>query len=93
LSALEALASGVPVVGTNMGGLPEVIRDGETGFLCGVGDIAAMAAAARSVLADPKRWNEMSKLASSDARVRFSRDAVVSQYESLYENSLLANTK
>jgi hypothetical protein len=52
-----------------------------------------MAAAARSVLADPKRWNEMSKLASSDARVRFSRDAVVSQYESLYENSLLANTK
>jgi N-acetyl-alpha-D-glucosaminyl L-malate synthase BshA len=93
LSALEALASGVPVVGTNAGGLPEVIRDGETGILCEVGDIVGMAAAARAILGDQKRWNEMSKLASSDARERFSRDAVVTQYESLYENSLLANTK
>jgi N-acetyl-alpha-D-glucosaminyl L-malate synthase BshA len=88
LSALEALASGVPVVGSNAGGLPEVVRDGETGFLCPVGDIPGMAAAALEILQDPKRWAEMSKLAARDARERFSRDAIVTKYESLYKRSL-----
>jgi N-acetyl-alpha-D-glucosaminyl L-malate synthase BshA len=88
LSALEALASGVPVVGTNAGGLPEVIRDGETGVLCSVGDVPGMAAASLNILRDPKRWAEMSKLASADARERFSRDAIVTKYESLYTRSL-----
>ena len=52
LSALEALASGVPVIGTNAGGLPEVVRDGETGFLCKVGDVDTMAARALELLRD-----------------------------------------
>jgi len=90
LSALEALASGVPVVGTNAGGLPEVVRNGETGVLCRVGDIPGMAAASLEILQDPKRWSEMSKLAAADARDRFSRDAIVSKYESLYRTSLPA---
>jgi N-acetyl-alpha-D-glucosaminyl L-malate synthase BshA len=90
LSALEALASGVPVVGTNAGGLPEVVRNGETGVLCRVGDIPGMAAASLEILQDPKRWSEMSKLAAADARERFSRDAIVSKYESLYRTSLPA---
>jgi N-acetyl-alpha-D-glucosaminyl L-malate synthase BshA len=88
LSALEALASGVPVVGTKAGGLPEVVRDGETGVLCAVGDIAGMADAARSILANREKWTAMSALASSDARTRFSQDAIVSQYETLYRRSL-----
>jgi N-acetyl-alpha-D-glucosaminyl L-malate synthase BshA len=88
LSALEALASGVPVVGSNAGGLPEVVRDGETGILCEVGDVAGMAAASLSILSDPKRWAEMSNLAAADARERFARDAIVSKYESLYRDSL-----
>jgi N-acetyl-alpha-D-glucosaminyl L-malate synthase BshA len=92
LSALEALASGVPVIGTNAGGLPEVIRDGETGVLCGVGDIPGMAAASLEILQDPRRWSEMSKLAAADARERFSRDAIVTKYETLYRTSLPANT-
>jgi N-acetyl-alpha-D-glucosaminyl L-malate synthase BshA len=92
LSALEALASGVPVIGTNAGGLPEVIRDGETGVLCGVGDIPGMAAAALEILQNPRRWSEMSKLAAADARERFSRDAIVTKYETLYRTSLPANT-
>jgi N-acetyl-alpha-D-glucosaminyl L-malate synthase BshA len=93
LSALEALASGVPVVGSNAGGLPEVVRDGETGILCPVGDIPGMAAASLEILRDQKRWAEMSKLASSDARTRFSQEAIVTKYESLYRNSLPANTQ
>jgi N-acetyl-alpha-D-glucosaminyl L-malate synthase BshA len=88
LSALEALASGVPVVGSDAGGLPEVVRDGETGALCTVGDVAGMAAAALEILQDKKRWTEMSKLAAVDARERFSRDAIVSKYEALYRDSL-----
>ncbi len=88
LSALEALASGVPVVGSDAGGLPEVIRDGETGVLCPVGDIPGMTSAALDILRDRKRWAEMSKLASGDARERFSRDAIVTKYESLYQRSL-----
>jgi N-acetyl-alpha-D-glucosaminyl L-malate synthase BshA len=88
LSALEALASGVPVVGTKAGGLPEVIRDGETGVLCEVGDVTGMAAAALEILQDVERWSAMSRLAASDARERFSRDAIVGQYETLYRRSL-----
>ena len=92
LSALEALASGVPVVGTNAGGLPEVVRDGETGILCAVGDVPGMAAASLGILQDPKRWAEMSRLAASDARARFSQDAIVTKYESLYRTSLSTHT-
>ena len=88
LSALEALASGVPVVGTDAGGLREVVRNGETGFLCEVGDVAGMAAASLRILSDRKRWTEMSRLAAADARERFSRDAIVTKYESLYRESL-----
>jgi len=92
LSALEALGSGVPVVGSNAGGLPEVVRDGETGILCPVGDIPGMAAASLEILLDQKRWKERSHLASADARERFSRDAIVTKYESLYRQSLPTNT-
>lgn len=88
LSALEALASGVPVIGTRAGGLPEVVRDGETGFLCEVGDIDAMSEAALSILRDAGKWQAMSDLGASDARARFSLDEIVSKYERLYATSL-----
>ena len=88
LSALEALASGVPVIGTKAGGLPEVVRDGETGFLCGVGDVEAMSDAAIELLSDSARWQAMSTLAARDARERFSQAAVVRQYEEFYQYAL-----
>jgi N-acetyl-alpha-D-glucosaminyl L-malate synthase BshA len=88
LSALEALASGVPVVGSNTGGLPEVVRDGETGFLCEVGDVEAMAGASIGVLRDRARWHAMSTYAARDARERFSLDAIVGDYEAFYEYTL-----
>ena len=88
LSALEALATGVPVIGVNDGGLPEVVRDGETGALCAAGDVEGMARAAIELLGDPERWRAFSTLAAADARDRFGMDAVVAQYEKFYRDAL-----
>ena len=88
LSALEALATGVPVVGSRAGGLPEVVRDGETGALCAVGDVDAMARAAIELLTDDDRWHAVSARAEADARKRFSLDQVVRQYEDFYVDAL-----
>jgi L-malate glycosyltransferase len=94
LSALEALASGVPVIGTMAGGLPEVVRHGETGFLFGVGDVESMSNAAIDLLSNADKWQAASALAASDARTRFSQAAVVKQYEEFYEYALsLPSTK
>ena len=90
LSALEALATGVPVVASGVGGLPEVIRDGETGVLRPVGDVEGMAGAATGLLRDAPRWSAMSQAAASDARNRFSLDRILAQYEALYASALRA---
>ena len=87
LSALEALASGVPVVGTRAGGMVEVVRDGETGILCAVGDVEGMAEASIGILGDPVRWQTMSDRGAADARERFALDEIVSRYERFYMNA------
>jgi N-acetyl-alpha-D-glucosaminyl L-malate synthase BshA len=84
LSALEALATGVPVIGVDAGGLPEVVENGVSGVLCPPGDVDGMAAGALALLEDPRRW----AAASAAARVRareFATERVVPQYEQLYE--------
>ena len=88
LSALEALASGTPVVGSRAGGLPEVVQEGVTGALREVGDVDAMAAASIEILADRDRWETMSRDAAVDARARFTLDDIVRQYEALYEDAV-----
>ena len=88
LSALEALASGVPVVASDAGGLAEVVRDGVTGALCPVGDVEAMATASVSILRDAERWRTMSDAAAADARQRFSLEHVVARYEALYARAI-----
>ncbi len=88
LSALEALACGVPVVASNAGGIPEVVAEGITGALRPVGDVDAMAEAAIGILADEERWARMSSAAAADARLRFSESRIIGQYEATYEDAL-----
>jgi glycosyltransferase involved in cell wall biosynthesis len=88
LSALEALACGVPVVGSRAGGLPGVVQHGVTGVLCEVGDVTGMAAAAVEILGSDDRWQAMSRAAAADARARFAADDIVARYESYYQRAL-----
>jgi L-malate glycosyltransferase len=88
LSALEAMASGVPVVGSDSGGLPEVVTNGVTGLLYPVGDVDSMAAGVLSIITHPSRQADMGAAGAEDARKRFALDTVVSQYEELYRSAL-----
>src|SRR6185312_11298840 len=87
LSALEALACGVPAFGYDVGGLREVVRDGVTGVLRPVGDVDGLAEHATALLRDDARWNAMSTAAAADARARFSSAEIVARYEQLYLKS------
>jgi N-acetyl-alpha-D-glucosaminyl L-malate synthase BshA len=88
LAALEALSCGVPVIASRMGGLPEVVTHGETGFLFPMGNVQEMADAGLSLLKDPDRWTRFSEAARADAIGRFSTDRVVPMYEALYQDVL-----
>jgi len=65
----------------------EVVRDGETGILCSVGDVEGMAEASIGILIDPARWQAMSDRGAADARQRFALDEIVSKYERFYKNA------
>jgi len=88
LSALEAMAAGVPVVGSDAGGLPEVVKHTESGFLLPVGDIEGMATRTLEILKDDERRREMGKAGRRRAKALFGADRVVSKYESMYERVL-----
>jgi len=88
LAALEAMASGAPVVASNAGGLPEVIAEGETGYMLPVGDIEGMAAAGVRILCDDGLRKRMSAAGRAVAEGRFSIGTVVPMYEALYEQVL-----
>jgi N-acetyl-alpha-D-glucosaminyl L-malate synthase BshA len=88
LAALEAMASGVPVVASRVGGLPEVIVDGETGLLCPLGDVAAMADACLALLRDDARAARMAVAARRRAEGAFRPEAAVDRYLDVYRRAL-----
>lgn len=88
LAALEAMACGSPVVASRVGGLPEVIMDGETGYLCEAGDIDEMAAASIKILSDDKHRKELSDAGRAFAVKHFSSECIVPQYEEYYRRIL-----
>jgi len=88
LAALEAMACEVPVISTRVGGVPEVVTDGETGFLSDVGDVQKMAADAARLVRDPDLRREMGRKARESAISRYSTDQVIPQYISFYEEVL-----
>lgn len=84
LVALEAMACGVPVVATNVGGLPEVIVHGETGFLCDLGDVDDMAAHMIKLLTDDELYQRFARTGVERSCKTFCHEAITSQYEELY---------
>ena len=90
LSALEALACGVPVVGTDSGGLPEVVQDGRTGYLVEVGDVERAAEHAVRLLRDDVLRRRMGEAARADAVQRFAEPSIVERYLALYGRALAA---
>ncbi len=88
LSALEAIACGVPVIGAGGGGLPELVRDGETGYVCDPGDADAMAAHAIDYLSSDVLRREMPLQCRNVALASYDEAAIVRQYESYYQEVL-----
>lgn len=88
LAALEGMACEVPAVATAVGGVPEVIEHGRTGFLAPVGDVEAMARYAIEILSDEKRLREMGAVARWEAQSRFCTTKIIPEYERFYERVL-----
>ena len=84
LAALEALACGVPVIGSSGTGLMEVVEDYKDGYLFPVGDTGSMAHAAIALLKNPQRLEEFKKSAAANALKKFKADKIVSEYEQFY---------
>lgn len=84
LVALEAMACGIPTVGSLAGGIPELVSHGETGFLAPIGDTRQMADYCISILNNPKLMNVIKEACLLRARNEFSSARIMSQYESIY---------
>jgi N-acetyl-alpha-D-glucosaminyl L-malate synthase BshA len=85
LAALEAMACEVPVVSSNIGGLPEVNIEGETGFLCDLGDIDTMTERAAQILTDEALHSRMAAASREQAETRYDIRQIVPQYEAYYD--------
>ncbi len=86
LAALEAMACGVPVIASRVGGLPEVVPDGEAGYLLPVGAVDEMAEAGIRLLRDDSAWERASRAGRATAVERFSIERIVPIYEAYYRS-------
>src|SRR5438477_7810508 len=88
LAALEAMASEVVPITTNVGGVPEVVDHEKSGFLADVGDIETMARYAVDLLNDQKALSEMAHASRAVAQSRFCASKIIPQYEEFYRRVL-----
>ncbi|MCM3871358.1 MAG: glycosyltransferase family 4 protein, partial [Pyrinomonadaceae bacterium] len=88
LAIAEAMATGTPVVATKTKGAKEIVRDGETGLLVNVRDVAALAAAIGDLLGDKAKCQRIGQRAHEDVRLRFSLDRMVDATEQIYRESI-----
>jgi L-malate glycosyltransferase len=88
LAALEAMACGLPVVSSNIGGLPELVRHNETGFIAGIGDIDRMAKYVTDLLTNQKKYELFSANARNRAVNIFNKSKIVHLYEEHYKKIL-----
>ena len=88
LAALEAMACEVPVIAFRVGGLPEIIEDGTTGFICAPQSVSEMAERAIELLTDGPRRTNMGAAAADDVRTRYCTDRIVPLYEAAYRDVL-----
>ena len=84
LAALEAMACGVPVIASRVGGLAEVIDHGRTGFLHDLDDIDGMASSGVALLTDPARHADVAAQGRRSVKVRFCADLFVPRYEAFF---------
>jgi glycosyltransferase involved in cell wall biosynthesis len=88
LAALEAMACEVPVVASRVGGLPEVIDDGSTGYLCAVDDLDGMSERGLALLTDRALRARIAGNAAAHVRAHFCVELIVPQYERCYRDVL-----
>jgi glycosyltransferase involved in cell wall biosynthesis len=92
LSILEAMAHGLPVIASNVGGIPEIIQHDINGLLFPAGDDAALSAAIRRLATDPALRRRLGNAARERANVTFSLATMVGKYDQVYDEALAGRT-
>ena len=90
-SALEAMATGLPIVATRHGGIPEAVDHGRTGFLVAEEDHAALANAMQLIASSPVLMQEMGSRAHTTIKERFGQETQIDHLESFYEEAITMN--
>ncbi len=85
VAAIEAMAAGLPVVASNVGGLPEIVQDGETGWLVPPGDPQELAGQLRRLLLHPEERWRMGSQGHVYARTHFSEERMAAQIAEIYD--------
>ncbi len=88
LAALEAMACQVVPIGTNVGGMPEVVEHGKSGFLAGVGEVDEMARYAIELLSDEKKFQQIARNARTKAQTQYCASKIIPMYEDYYREVL-----
>lgn len=88
MTILEAYASSLPVIAAGIGGLPEIVRHGETGFTFPAGDAAALSGLLRSALDEPRDWDRLRRNARREYELRYTPAASLNRLVEIYEELL-----